>query len=270
MELSVILEQLSVINRDNGRKFTQTDRLDAVSSLLWDSKYRRVNSDGLFNLYSQKPLDYFKDKKVLVVSSHVDCENEISKCFTSIETDEMMRGTYDNAITNAAIVSAMLSDELPDEILVAFTGDEEISSKGAKHLLKFLQSKKINIHAILVLDVTDMGWNENADFTIENNFWNKSVGQKAIQIAEESDLSWCFVPSDVNNIPAYIPSGSIIHEEAEEDESWYYDEESQICFSFCLPVYGEMHSDNGVLVRKEAFYNYSKMLATMLRRLLSD
>ena len=51
MELFDILSEISAINRDNGKKFTQTDRLDAITSSLWDSNYRRINSDGLFNLY---------------------------------------------------------------------------------------------------------------------------------------------------------------------------------------------------------------------------
>lgn len=100
-----------------------------------------------------------------IVSSHIDCERGISKCFSSFEDSDTMCGTYDNAITNAAIISAMLTDQLPDHVLVAFTGDEEVDSKGAKHLLKFLQTKDIRIKVIVVLDVTDMGWTENAEGT---------------------------------------------------------------------------------------------------------
>lgn len=49
IDLFSVLKSLSVINRDNGKKFTCTDRLDTISSILWNSKYRRINSDGLFN-----------------------------------------------------------------------------------------------------------------------------------------------------------------------------------------------------------------------------
>ncbi len=158
----------------------------------------------------------------------------------------------------------MLTNQLPAHVLVAFTGDEEVGSREAKHLLRFLQAKDIKVKVIVILDVTDMGWTENADFTIENNFWNDILGQKVIRIIDGLSYNWRFVPSDVDDIPRYIPSDRIIYEEAEEDESWYYDEEKQVCFSFCLPVYGEMHSDTGVITRKDAFYHYTEMLKKML------
>lgn len=265
MELIDILKRMSVINRDNGKRFIQTDRLDTISSLLWNSSYRRINSDGLFHFYSKRPIEQLVNESIVVVSSHVDCERGISNCFTSVVDNNIMRGTYDNAITNASIIFAMLTEQLPDQVLIAFTGDEEVDSKGGKHLLKFLRSKSIEVKVIVVLDVTDMGWMENADFTIENNFWNDIVGSKIIGIADSSSYNWRFVPSDVGTIPQYVSSDYVIMEEAEEDESWYYDEEKQQCFSFCLPVYGEMHSDDGVLVRKEAFYNYSEMLVKLLQ-----
>lgn len=204
MELFDILSEISVINRDNGKKFTQTDRLDAITSSLWDSNYRRINSDGLFNLYSRVPIEHLANETVTIVSSHIDCEKGITRCFSSSESEDTMRGTYDNAITNASIISAMLSDQLPDHVIIAFTGDEEVDSKGAKHLLRFLQSKAIHIKLIVVLDVTDMGWTENADFTVENNFWNDLLGSRVIEIVDSSSYHWRFVPSDINDIPQYI------------------------------------------------------------------
>ncbi len=50
MELTSVLKALSVLNRDNGRTFTVTDRLDAINSFLTDSPYTRVNEDGLFHM----------------------------------------------------------------------------------------------------------------------------------------------------------------------------------------------------------------------------
>ena len=55
MELIDVLNAVCVINKDNGRKFMKTERIDAITSLLWNSKYRRVNPDGLFILYAAKP-----------------------------------------------------------------------------------------------------------------------------------------------------------------------------------------------------------------------
>ena len=267
MELFEILQSLSVINRDNGKKFTCTDRLDAISSILWNSKYRMINCDGLFNLYSSMPLKQLLKSGVTIVSSHVDCEQNITKCFSSSVDDKTLCGTYDNSITNASILYLMTRGILPDNVLVAFTGDEEENCTGAKHLIAYLNSKKINVKKIVVLDVTDMGWKEKADFTIENNFWSESTGKRVISVIDKLQYIWRFVPENVDEIPNYISAENVILEEAEEDESWYYDEKEQNCFSFCLPVKGEMHSNSGVLVLKRAFINYTDSLSILLNEL---
>lgn len=267
MNLMDCLTQLSVINRDNGKKFTCTDRLDVICSVLWNSDYRRLNCDGLFNLYSKKPLEQLAGEKLIIVSTHVDCEESITACFSSVVDDKTLCGTYDNSITNAAIVYSMFMGALPDNVLVAFTGDEEENCKGAKNLFSYLKAKKLNAKAVVILDVTDMGWTEEADFTIENNFWNEALGKKVISIADKMNYVWRFVPENVDKIPDYVSPDKIIYEEAEEDESWFYDEKGQECFSFCLPVSGEMHSDSGVLVLKKVFVNYYNALICLLKEL---
>lgn len=36
MELIDVLNAVCVINKDNGRKFMETERIDAIASLLWN------------------------------------------------------------------------------------------------------------------------------------------------------------------------------------------------------------------------------------------
>ena len=181
MELIDVLNAVCVINKDNGRKFMKTERIDAITSLLWNSKYRRVNPDGLFILYAAKPLSELAGDEVTIVSSHIDCEEDITRCFSRQEPNGMLKGTYDNAITNAAITYLMMTNALPDNTLVAFTGDEEINSGGAEDLISFLRKRGIKVRHIFVLDVTDMGWDEGADFTVENDFWNGDCGRDIIE-----------------------------------------------------------------------------------------
>lgn len=263
MTLMETLDRLSVLNRDNGHIFTNTNRLEVIEECLWNSRYRKINPQGLFHLYSQLPVHKILES-VVIVSSHVDCEEDITRCFTKVLEDGMLCGTYDNAITNAAITYLMLCGILPDNVLVAFTGDKEEDSHGASELIRYLRKKKILIKNVIVLDVTDMGWKDNADFTVENNFWYDSFGQKIIKLAENSKCNWRFVPSDPNNIPKYINSKHTIPLEAEEDESWKYDEFHIECFSFCLPVFGDMHSDKGVLARKDSLEKYTLTLEQIL------
>ena len=52
--------------------------------------------------------------------------------------------------------------------------------------------------------------------------------------------------------------------EADEDESWEYDEADLPCFSFCLPTRGEMHSDEGILARVASFRRYTEVLERLL------
>ncbi|MBQ4416016.1 MAG: hypothetical protein II861_08010, partial [Methanomicrobium sp.] len=113
MEIYDLLEKLSVVNRDDGEKFTDTRRLDVINELLSNSNYRKIEAQGLFHLYSKRPLSSL-NKSVVLVSSHVDCHNRITDCFSKVVDDETIFGTYDNLITNASVICNMLSEELPE------------------------------------------------------------------------------------------------------------------------------------------------------------
>lgn len=257
VSLEGLLKEINVLCRDDGEQFTDTRRLEVIEKELRESEYI-LKSGNLFRLYSKKPVSEIEGK-ILLVSSHVDCEEDIKKCFSRDETAETLKGTYDNSITNAAILALMKEGTLPEEVIVAFTGDEENESGGVKEVTKYLKKKNKEFQAI-VLDVTDFGWKEGADFTVENNFWNKKTGQRVCDTADELGYPWLFVPENPNKIPDYIPENRVYPEEAEQDESWEYDEQEVKCFSLCLPVYGDMHADEGVLARKQSFLHYVKML----------
>ena len=262
-DLTEILSKVSVPNRDDGIRFTVTDRLDAVAALLQNSGYRKINSGALFAMYAKKPLEKTSGK-IILVSSHVDCARGITRCFSSMENNEMMRGTYDNSITNAAILSAMRAGSLPENVYVCFTGDEECCGEGAYGTAGFFERLDIKPAVTVVLDVTDEGWEEGADFTVENNFFDEKIGKTAVSYAETTGYEWRFVPEDPEDVPPYVNKSRVIPVEAEPDESWSYDECGLQCFSFCLPVFGEMHCDEGVLARRESFIRYTAALAGLL------
>ncbi len=267
MSLFTVLEELSVLNRDNGISFTDTTRLDAIASLLRDSDYLKIEAKGLFHLYSKKPIDQIKGP-IVIVSSHVDCEYHITECFTRFEDADTMRGTYDNAITNASITYLMREGNLPENVLIAFTGDEEENSGGVRDISKYIRKNHLDVKHIIVLDVTGEGWNQNADFTVENNFWDDNVGEKIIRLVQETGYEWLFVPSEKGVFPDYVPKERIIDIEAYEDESWEYDEYDLSCCSFCIPTYGEMHCNEGVLARTISFRRYTEVLEKLLVDLL--
>lgn len=266
IKLIDVLERVSVLNRDNGIKFTNTERLDAIASLLRNSAYKRVKTEGLYHLYSAKPICEIKGP-VIIVSTHVDCEYHITKCFFSIKDQYTLLGTFDNAITNAAIVYNMLSGNLPENVLVAFTGDEEENGRGAKDVIRFIKKNRLDVLNVFVLDVTEEGWETGADFTIENDFWEEPFGERLIELVKQTKFKWKYVPGEPDDIPDYVPKEAVIPIEAYDDESWDYDEEEIPCFSFCLPTKGEMHSNDGILARITSFERYTDMLQMMLNRL---
>ena len=45
MELIDVLNAVCVINKDNGRKFMETERIDAITSLLWNIQDFIVNAE---------------------------------------------------------------------------------------------------------------------------------------------------------------------------------------------------------------------------------
>ena len=98
-----ILADVSVLNRDNGREFTDTTRLDVIRELLAGSDYMRINDEGLFHLYSKRELSSLCQGEIIVVSTHVDCERHISRCFSERICEDYLKGTYDNSITNNSI-----------------------------------------------------------------------------------------------------------------------------------------------------------------------
>lgn len=258
-----LLEQLCVLNLDNGRYFTEDTRLRAIRQCLQDSTYSQCFRGSLFHLYSQAPVEELP-QPLLLVSSHVDCEQHITRCFSEQDGD-LLHGTYDNAITNTAAVALMKSTALPPQVVFAFTGDEEENSQGAIEIASFLKSHGIQFR-VVVLDVTDQAW-ELADFTVENNFWKDRWGKRIASALTQLPYTWRFVPEAPDAIPPYIPDAFCIHKEAEPDESWDYDELGAECFSFCLPVKGEMHSNAGVYARQSSFLHYIKALGALIERI---
>lgn len=256
LEFLAVLNQLAVLNYDNGCTFTRRDRLDAAANLLKESGYKKINNSGLFELYAW---DGVLPDTALLISTHIDCADSITRCWAEEYDQDTLKGTFDNLITNAMAVYLMKNRMLGRNTIVAFTGDEEEDSRGASEVIRYLHMNDVSFKAI-VLDVTDMGWDERALFTVENNFWEASFGQRVIKAAKESGCEWRFVPSDENDIPNYVPKDNLIPEEADCDEAWEYDEENVECFSLCIPVNGNMHSDSGVLLRKTAVDGYLRFL----------
>lgn len=308
-----IAEALSIPSHSNGIKFVTGDRLDRIRKFLKDSRYQCVYDGRIFQLYAQKPIREIKER-ILLLSSHADCL-QLAPVFE--QRGDLLHGIFDNAITNAVCVYLMKYCDLPENVVFAFTGDEESEEETeevlAKLGLKYQYEEKLKIvedddeimagaygvseylyhlrkeYRAIVMDVTCVGFDENADFTIENDFiykrdemWMHYVEAYALA----SGLTWRFVQAErsqkSDNPRAYYSSDSIIGrlprknvvwdrigrpEEAEEDETYEYDAADISCFALCLPCNaeltcrdGDMHNPHGFGVRTISYLNYIRVV----------
>ena len=240
-----ILQAVTVDCKDNGECFTVTDRVAAVECIVEKTDYKLISRQPLALLYAKRPLR--EGDRVLLISSHIDCV--YSRCFCADEGD-CLRGTFDNSITNAALLWNMLHNNLPDNVVVAFTGNEESDSQGAVQAVVALGQMGCEVAAALVLDVTNEGWESGALFTLENDL--------GIDILTGYNI--------ISSLEAFSGKFAFKHN-ALPDESWDYADYGIPSLSLCVPVGGELHGDAGVLLRKESATEYCNVLSLLAGQL---
>ena len=266
-----LLQAISLPSYDNGEYITDPTRLNKIKELIKDSAYQYGVEDPLFYLVSKKPLKELPDS-LIVISTHIDAVSEITKFFAREIDSDTLLGTFDNTATNAAALSLLLENALPDKVVIAFTANEESESKGARSLADYLKSTRKKAVAI-VLDVTNEGY-KKAHFTLENNFYSSKVLHDIVKTTlTEIEIPFRFIPENAMTIPDYIKfsylelhsDGGIV--ESLPDESWDYYEKGVECFSLCLPICGEMHDNRGIECLKESFSLYKEAVKTFANKL---
>ena len=233
-----LLNSLTVDCKDDGESFIVRDRIDVIEGLLKSSSYTLVAREPLALIYAKKELK--KGDSVLLVSSHVDCVYE--RCFCCDE-GALLRGTFDNSFGNAAVLWNMLCDNLPQNVVIAFTGDEEKNSEGAAQALLALGKMGCVVSFAIVQDITNEGWDSGALFTIENDCGIDILTAYGI-VSSLEQYSGCF---------------AFAHD-AEPDESWCYAEYGVPCLTLCVPSGGELHDNKGVFIRKKSALEYCNAL----------
>lgn len=269
---SEIMEKLGVECRSNknGFKLGKTDRIDNIRELLQDSGYHEVLLSGvqIWRKDFSSPID-------VIVSSHVDTVESITKCSSVLDDEGYYTGTYDNAGTNSAAVIAMLEKEIPSNVVFAFTSEEETGRcLGMKQMLEYALSMNYNPICI-ALDVTYEGYDEGNLFTVENlssgnkknedmEFINK-VGQWMMDIEPDgTERVSTFVRLHKDAIPKNLDKDYISKDAGWFDEGQAYAKAGMRTFSFCLPCEGSMHSNRGVSVREPGFEGYVNSLSSMI------
>ena len=234
-----ILRTVTVDCKDNGECFTVTDRVAVIERMLENTEYKLISRQPLALLYAKRQV--CEGDRVLLISSHIDCLH--GDCFCCDDGDSL-RGTFDNSFTNAALLWNMLHDKLPDNVVVAFTGNEESDSQGAVQTVVALGQMGCEVSAVLVLDVTNEGWESSALFTLENDLGiDILTGYNIISSLEQYGGRFAFKH---NALP---------------DESWDYADYGIPSLTLCVPVDGDLHGDSGVLLCKESALEYCNVLA---------
>ena len=243
MVISTLLENLT--NRlyhdevePNGTD--ETDRLKFIEYILKYSGYYQMKI-GLCNLFFKVAPD-MSGEPVTIISSHIDTHLDITKPFIEQIGENKIIGTFDNSITNAAVLVLMLDDMLPDNVAVAFTGGEEYGLIGANDLAEYLSGNGINAR-IIVTDVTDRGYKEKAVASVENRC--NSTGWSSYITGELFDETPYTIHYTGNH---------------EDDETAAYDNYGIECFSLCIPTKGEMHSNKGLKARISSLIAYTRLL----------
>lgn len=236
-----LLKAVTVDCKDNSERFTVDSRVKVIERLLAGTPYRLVCHEPLALVFAKREL--CEGESVVLVSSHIDCLYK--NCFCNDEGD-CLRGTFDNSFGNAAVLWCMFNDALPSDVVVAFTGDEERDSQGAIQALLAIGRAGCSISLAIVQDVTNVGWESGALFTIEND--------RGIDLLSAHRV--------VSALERYKGKYAFEHN-AEPDESWDYADYGIPCLSLCLPVGGNLHGDAGVLLRKESAIEYCKVLSIL-------
>lgn len=227
---------------DDNKTFTNTAKLDKIRELSEGNSYSAIRVQGdLFHLYSQSPLDRLDPAHTIVLSTHADFVPAIQNPFVEVKGD-VLHGTFDNSATNAAALYLMLEANLPMNVLVAFTGNEEHGMRGAAELDKFLVSQLGTHPFYLTLDVTNIGYKKK-QYSIENTF---SLPEENIQ--------------DLIQICKGTGYNGYLYPQALADESYEYSRLGAKCCSFCVPTKGPMHSDKGCSMELTAYLAYVDVL----------
>ena len=228
------------INHDHNGHFVagETERLELIQELLKETGYR-LTEVGLCHLYSKIPLTELKEKQdsIIVISSHVDTHENITEPFSEIREENKLYGTYDNSITNAAVLTLMLEERLPEHVVVAFTGNEEQAMRGATTLGMYLNDHHIRAK-VIVTDVTDRGYKGKNAFSLENSCNCSRWTVKVMKTLADSEFKW-----KLRDI--YM-----------DDESCSYYGLGFECMSICIPTKGKMHSNSGLKTRLSTYNKY--------------
>lgn len=202
-----------------------SDCSDAVKGLLVDTSYQCIEEDG-FILFHRKDFCEYRDGMRLFSIRLERCE---------------MPGI-------ASLIYLMRNNDLPDSAVVAFLKPTEDNGQSVQRLIKLLRKAKKTFRAV-VLDVTNTGWDERCDFTVENCFLTQRMYKNLVSALHGGRNKWKIIPEDRQMLKGILFSEEYFTANApRRNDSEYYRECGINCFGFCLPAEGRLGNNEGVTI----------------------
>ncbi len=198
---------------------------DAIKSFLSDAGYRFIEEDE-FLLFHKKDL----------------CEYRTGMRLISVRMERLeMPGI-------TALICLMQKNELPDSVVVAFLKNTEEERQEIQKLVKLLKKAKKTFRTI-VLDVTNTGWEEGCDYTVENCYLTQRMYKNLVSGLHWRSRGWKIIPEDRQMLKGILFSEEYFTtNDSRRNDCDYYRECGIHCFSFCLPVERSIRSGEGLTI----------------------
>ena len=156
-----IMQALCVLSYSNPSGFTTDEKRAVIRELLKDSGYTE-HKGTLTSVWTKS------DNIEVLVSTHIDMVHAITQPFAELN-DGAYVGTWDNLITNSAIVSLMMEGAFADNVALAFDGEEESCSfAGLREALCHLENMQMPLKHVITTDVTHEAYGSGLAVSIEN------------------------------------------------------------------------------------------------------
>ena len=148
------------------------------------------------------------------------------------------------------------------QVLIAFTGDEERKSRGAKQVIKELLRRSVfwNAELVVVMDVTKRGY-KKAQYTLENISVEADNKGSVLQFQGKGALR--------RYLKSFLTRPMVV-KRAAPDEAKKFENCDFNVVSFCLPVKGKMHGKRGLKVRKDSLARYQNALVKLVNGVASE
>lgn len=164
----------------------------------------------------------------------------------------------------ASLICLMQREELPDSVMVAFLKNAEDKKTAVRKLTKLLRKTKRTYRAI-VLDVTNTGWEEGCDYTIENCYLTKRMYKNLF--FNSMSGRWKIIPEDREMLKGILYTNGYYTENASiKNECDDYRECGVYCFSFCLPVEGSIKKEEGLTINLHRLGFYMERLVVLAKK----